>query len=152
MVNIKEAINDTVMGIGEEADCMLIIVKKDETIRSGVIGIDDLGISPNAVVLAKTMKVLLDGTLKVASDISDALDKHTGPTITEVARVHGASKDREKNMKELINTAEERAAEIKAKDEARDAAAKDAVRGFFHKVLNDIIDEAIGGDDDEDDD
>ena len=152
MVNIKEAIIDTAAGIGEEADCMLVIIKKGEIVHSGIIGIDKMAIGPDAVALAMAIRHMLDGGLEAASKIADVMQESGVSRCIEVGTIAGPTQDRGKNMRELTKTAEERIQEIKAKSEDRNEAAKDAVRGFFHKILNDIIDEAIGGDDDADDD
>lgn len=154
MVDIRKAINDLVKGIGEEADCMVIICKKGDVVRNGILGIDKLAIGPDAIALATAMKAILDGPLGTASKIADVLLENGAHRIVEVGRASGPMEEREKHMNQLLKETEERVAEKRAKAEARQEAVDidEAVRDAFHGMLENILDKIMGGEDDADDD
>ena len=132
---------------GDEADAVLLLRVNDGESQLSIIGIDKRMISPNAIVIAETLKTLLDSEMNAAFKLSKVLAEagmnrfrkrqHSIATLTpEEAPLYNADKGGED-----AETEEDSGMEGKGAD-----------KDFARELANALIDAVFGGDDDEDDD
>lgn len=129
---------------GDEADAILLLRVNDGESQTSIIGTDRHMINPNAIVIAETLKTLLDSEMNAAIKLCEVFAeagiinsgnrKHNIATITpEEAPFYNENKG------------------CKDAEEDNGAEGKGTGKDLARALTNALIDAVFGGDDDEDD-
>lgn len=146
-ISLSDFSKAIVKELGDRHGAIAIVVVDENSTKTAISGITDLGIDDNSVYMAAALETILEEKLKKAKTIYD-LSYKLGNVEVESRTENGC-----------FGFAEEATAprngDSKAKPESKSSESKKEPTEndqFLHNVLLAILDEITGGEDDADDD